>query len=92
MSNKQQLGEVIVSSKDRLCRFGFELIEWQLLQNNSKIVVLDKTSKSPDTQFAEDILAILQVFACRWNGKRKYTTNKNTENQIETKLNTDKNI
>lgn len=92
MSNKQQLGEVVVSSKDRLCRFGFELIEWQLLQNNSKIVVLDKTNKSPDQEFTEDILAILQVFACRWNGKRKYITTKNKENQIETKLNPNKNI
>jgi predicted site-specific integrase-resolvase len=28
MSNKQKLNEVVISSKDRLCRFGFELIEW----------------------------------------------------------------
>ena len=92
MSNKQQLGEVVVASKDRLCRFGFELIEWQLLQNHTKIVVLDQTNKSPDKEFTEDILAILQVFACRWNGKRKYTTLKNKENQIETKLNSNKDI
>ena len=97
LSNKQQLEEVIISSKDRLCRFGFELIEWQLLQNNTKIVVLDKEDKSPEQEFTENILAILQVFACRWNGKRKYTTKNNTvikneEDQIETKLDTDKNI
>ena len=86
MSNKQQLNEVIVSSKDRLCRFGFELIEWQLLQNHSKILVLDKANKTPEQEFTEDILAILQVFACRWNGKRKYTNTsiKNEKNKIET--------
>ena len=85
MSNKQQLNEVIVSSKDRLCRFGFELIEWQLLQNHSKILVLDKANKTPEQEFTEDILAILQVFACRWNGKRKYTNtlNKNEKDKIE---------
>ena len=74
MSNKQQLGQVVVSSKDRLVRFGFELVEWQLLQNNTEILVLDKTSKTQQEEFVEDILAILQVFACRWNGKRKYKT------------------
>jgi predicted site-specific integrase-resolvase len=92
MSNKQQLGEVVVSSKDRLCRFGFELIEWQLLQNNSKIVVLDKSNKSPDQEFTKDILAILQVFACRWNGKRKYASIKNQENKTKVELYSDKNI
>jgi predicted site-specific integrase-resolvase len=92
MSNKQQLGEVVISSKDRLCRFGFELIEWQVLQNDSKIVVLDKTNKSPDQEFTEDILAILQVFACRWNGKRKYTTIKNKEDKIKIELDPSKNI
>ena len=92
MSNKQQLNEVIISSKDRLCRFGFELIEWQLLQNHSKIVVLDQTNKSSDQQFTEDILAILQVFACKWNGKRKYTTPKNEKDKIKIELDTNKNI
>lgn len=91
MSNKQQLGEVVVSSKDRLCRFGFELIEWQLLQNNSKIVVLDKTNKTYEQEFTEDILAILQVFACWWNGKRKYTC-KNKKDQVKSKLDSKKDI
>ena len=82
MSNKRQLNEIIISSKDRLVRFGFELLEWQFLQNESKIVVLDQTNKSPEQEFTEDILAILQVFACRWNGKRKYknTINENKKN------------
>lgn len=92
MSNKQQLGEVIISSKDRLCRFGFELIEWQLLQNHSKIVVLDKTNKTSEQEFTEDILAILQVFACRWNGKRKYKTGPIiTDHKSKTKIELDSN-
>jgi predicted site-specific integrase-resolvase len=48
-------------------------------------VVYEQTDKSPEQEFTEDILAILQVFACRWNGKRKYHINKNKEVQIEVK-------
>lgn len=94
LSNKQSVNEVIISSKDRLCRFGFELIEWQFLQNHTKIVVLDKTNKTPEQEFTEDILAILQVFACRWNGKRKYkrTIITDEKDKIEIELNPNKNI
>ena len=87
LSNKGQIDTVIISSKDRLCRFGFELIEWQLLQNDTKIVVLDKIDQTPEQEFTEDILAILQVFACRWNCKRKYQhTDKNEEDKNQNKL------
>jgi predicted site-specific integrase-resolvase len=35
-------------------------------------MVLDSRDESPDEEFTEDILAIMQVFARRWNGKRRY--------------------
>lgn len=85
LSNKREVGEIVVFSKDRLCRFGFELLQFQFSENDTKLVVQNNVDKSPETEFSEDILAILQVFACRWNGKRKYKINKNTEVQIETK-------
>lgn len=94
LSNKRQLNQLVISSKDRLCRFGFELIEWQFLQNNSKILVLDQTDKSPQQEFTEDILAILQVFACRWNGKRKYKqcTITDAKDKIKIELDSNKEI
>lgn len=91
LSNRGEVNEVVVFSKDRLCRFGFELLQWQLLQNNSKLVVHEQSDKTPEQEFTEDILAILQVFACRWNGKRKYTIDKNKEVQIEVKQLTEAN-
>lgn len=75
--------EIVVSSKDRLCRFGFELLEYLFSQNNTKLVVLDKTTKSSEQEFSEDILAILQVYCCKWNGRRRYRANKETTVQIE---------
>jgi putative resolvase len=89
--NRGVVQEVVVFSKDRLCRFGFELLQWQFLQNNTELVVHEQIDKSPEQEFTEDILAILQVFACRWNGKRKYRIDKNKEIQIEIKQSTEKN-
>jgi len=92
LSNKGLVEEVVVWSRDRLCRFGFELIEWLFIQNSTKLVVLDRTKKVPEQEFTEDILAILQVFACRWNSKRRYTIDKDKKDKIEVKLNPEKEI
>lgn len=79
-----KVSQVVVFSKDRMCRFGFELVEHIFNKNNTKLVVHEQIDKSPEEEFTEDILAILQVFACRWNGKRKYKlTNGSNEIQIE---------
>lgn len=77
---------VVVASKDRLCRFGFDLLEWFFRQHAVELVVLDRSDKSPEQEFTEDILAILQVFACRWNGKRKYIL-KNKKGKVEVNVN-----
>lgn len=87
-SNQGQVKEIVVASKDRLCRFGFDLLQWQFSQNNTELLVLDQTDKSPEQEFTEDILAILQVFSCRWNGKRKYTF-KNKKDQITIDVSTE---
>lgn len=91
LSNKGLLNKVVVASKDRLCRFGYDLIKWQFTQTNVELVVLDTTDKSKELEFTEDILAILQVFACRWNGSRKYSI-KNKKNKIEINVNSDKTV
>jgi predicted site-specific integrase-resolvase len=48
LSNKNIAKRIIISSKDRLCRFGFELLEWLFLQNNTELLVLEQTDKSPE--------------------------------------------
>lgn len=64
---------LIVAHRDRLCRFGFELIEFLFEQNGGEIMVLDKTDVSPQQELTEDLLAILHVFSCRMHGLRRYT-------------------
>ena len=88
LSHKGLVEELVVASKDRLCRFGFELLQWLFTTNNVKLVVLDKSNKTKEEEFTEDILAILQVFACRWNGKRKYKCSiENQKNTITIDIN-----
>ncbi len=62
-----------VACRDRLCRFGFELIQYLVEQNGGKIVVLDQTVHCPQTELTTDLLSIIHVFSCRMHGLRKYS-------------------
>ncbi|KAJ3288365.1 hypothetical protein HDU76_007703 [Blyttiomyces sp. JEL0837] len=66
------LGELVLAHKDRLCRFGFELIEYLLDRSGAKLVVLDNTALSPEAKLSKDLLNIIHVFSCRMYGPRKY--------------------
>lgn len=66
------VGMVIVAHKDRLCRFGFDLISWLTKRSNCEILVLNNYALSPEREMLEDVLAIIHVFSCRLYGLRKY--------------------
>ncbi len=65
--------KVIVACRDRLCRFGFELIQYMVEQNGGEILVLDQTVHCPQTELTTDLLSIIHVFSCRMHGLRKYS-------------------
>ena len=70
---KGELEEIVVTYKDRLCRFGFELIEYIIQsQSNAKIVVLSNSRASSESELATDLLSIITVFGARMHGLRKY--------------------
>ncbi len=78
------LKQVVVSYRDRLCRFAFELLEWIFSHNNVELVVLNATVESSESaELAEDLLSIIQVFNCRINGKRKYKKTKESIKEVE---------
>ena len=66
--------EVVVAHRDRLARFGFDLIEWLVQQNGGSVVVLNHSDASPESELTEDLLAILHTFSCRMHGLRRYRT------------------
>jgi predicted site-specific integrase-resolvase len=93
-SMQGKLEEIVVAHKDRMCRFGFELIEFICSKNNTRIIILDKEEhQSSDQELAEDIMSIITVFACKQMGKRKYKiNNKNEEDKTISKSDSTKNI
>jgi predicted site-specific integrase-resolvase len=65
---------VIVAYKDRLTRFGFELID-ELIKKYSKgkIVILnEKEEIEPEEELVKDVMSILNVYIAKMNGLRKY--------------------
>lgn len=64
--------KIIVACRDRLCRFGFELIHYMVEQNGGEILVLDQTVHCPSSELTTDLLSIIHVFSCRMHGLRKY--------------------
>ena len=66
------VGMVVVANKDRLCRFGFDLIAWIAKRSNCEILVLNNSVLSPEREMLEDVLAIIHVFSCKLYGLRKY--------------------
>ena len=72
--NKKEVDLIIVLYKDRLLRFGFELVEYFAELNNVKIEILDKIDKNQDEELVEDLVQIITVFSCKIQGKRKTKT------------------
>ncbi|WP_242027388.1 IS607 family transposase [Sphaerospermopsis sp. FACHB-1094] len=44
---------LVVACRDRLARFGFELVQYMVEQNGGQIVVLDKTVHSPQSELTQ---------------------------------------
>jgi predicted site-specific integrase-resolvase len=73
-----QIDTIVVTYRDRLLRFGYELFETVCSEFNCKIVVIGKESISLDqtanesetNELQEDLLSIVNVFVARRNGKR----------------------
>ncbi|KAF5829763.1 Resolvase [Dunaliella salina] len=87
MSSKGLLagGSVVVSYRDRISRFAFELVERILQLHGVQLMVLhEEMEGSEHGELVEDLLAIINVFNCRINGKRKYKEKRKSQSNVET--------
>ena len=78
-----QINEVVVAYKDRLTRFGYELIEDLIDEySNGKIIILNKNEDlEPEEELAIDMLQIMNVFVAKMNGSRKYKNKHDEKNE-----------
>jgi putative resolvase len=74
--------EVVVLHKDRLCRFGFELIEYICNKHNTKIIIHNESGTSDShRELADDLLAVTNYFVAKNNGLRS-ASNKRRRTEI----------
>lgn len=73
---KGLIEELVIVHKDRLARFGYDLIEY-IIENysNGKIIIINKKEEvEPEEEMVKDVLQIMNVFVTKMNGRRKYKT------------------
>lgn len=73
-----KINELVVVHKDRLTRFGYELVE-NLIKIYSKgeiKIIKQKKDIEPEEELVSDIMQLMNVFVARMNGLRKYKKNK----------------
>jgi predicted site-specific integrase-resolvase len=81
---QRNIGNIVIAHKDRLCRFGFELIDELVKKGGGSITILAKDNNKTDEQeLSDNLLSIVQIFCCRKMGKRKYRSTKTKDSQSE---------
>ena len=59
--------KIVVAHKDRLARFGFDLIEWLCEKHKCKIVVLHNDYLSPHQELVQDIIQVFSIYIIKFD-------------------------
>lgn len=70
MITNSEIERIVILYKDRLLRFGFELIENLCEKYGVEIEIIDTTEKTEEQELVEDMIQIVTVFSCRLQGER----------------------
>ncbi len=77
---KGKINKLVIAHKDRLVRFGYELIEDLIkVYSNGEIIIINKkeeSEKNPEEDLVNDVLQIMNVYVAKMNGLRRYKKNK----------------
>ena len=73
-----KINKVVVAYKDRLTRFGYELIEDIINKYSGGTIEIlnEKEDMTPEEEITRDILQIMNVYVAKMNGLRKYKYDK----------------
>lgn len=77
MAIKGEIEEVVITYKNRLARFGYELIEMILNKySKAKITIINQDKyQTTDEELVKDIISIMNVYVAKINGMRKSRKN-----------------
>ena len=67
--SQNKVDKVVVFYKDRLLRFGFELVEYIASLYDCDIEIIDHTEKTEQQELLGDLVQIITVFSCKLLGK-----------------------
>lgn len=81
--SQNKVEKVVILYKDRLLRFGFELVEHIASLYNCDIEIIDNTERSEQQKLVEDLVQIITVFSCKLQGKRANKARKLVKELIE---------
>ena len=84
MANK--IKTIVISNKDRFIRFGYDWFEKFCEKFNTKIIIVNNETLSPNEELVQDIISILHVFSCRLYGLRKYKNQIKEDEEIAKEL------
>lgn len=65
-----EVESIVILYKDRLLRFGYELLDNLFEKYGTSIEVVDNTLETDEQELVEDLIQIMTVFSCKLNGKR----------------------
>ena len=68
----RELGLLLVAHQDRLCRFGFDWFAYFAERHGCEIRVVNQPSLSPQAEWVEDLVAVVDTFSCRLPSLRRY--------------------
>ncbi len=70
-----EIERIVVNYKDRLIRYGYEILEEMCKHHNVIIEVINNTDdKTYEEELVEDVLSIITVFSSRLYGSRSHKT------------------
>lgn len=72
---KGKVNKLVISHKDRLVRFGYDLIEDLIkVYSNGEIIIINKKDeeKNHEHDLVNDVLQIMNVYVAKMNGLRRY--------------------
>lgn len=83
MITSSEVDKIVVLYKDRLLRFGYELIENICIKYGTSIEIIDNTEKTEEQELVEDLVQIVTVFSCKRQGKRANKAKKMIKELLE---------